>query len=82
MHMYVLIIASQRPLIDAHFPYMETAGQILYFDGTQVYMVVACSFAAFSDSYVTGTTVDIMYSSFCPISSNKTQYFAFGFLPL
>ena len=35
-----------------HFPSMESAADtILYFDGTQVYGVIAHSFAAFGGSY-------------------------------
>ena len=50
MHMYVnLTNITETTIIDVHFPYMET-GSNLYFDGTQVYMVVARSFAAFGSS--------------------------------
>ena len=44
--MHVHFIASQRSVIDVHFPYMETVPvQICNFDGTQVYVIVARSFA-------------------------------------
>ena len=54
MHMHTYIfIASQRPLIDVHFPNMEIiAAQICILMATKnTYMVVACSFAAFGGSY-------------------------------
>ena len=53
MHMH--FIASCRLLIDGQFPNMETvAGLNLYFDGTWVYTVVACSYTAFDSSYAPG----------------------------
>ena len=39
----------------------------MYFDGTQVYMVVACSFAAFGSSYAPAASLP----SDCGFSSSK-----------
>ena len=50
MHMHMHFIAYQRPLIDVHFPYVETK-QVRIIGSTQEYMVVAHSFAALSGSY-------------------------------
>ena len=50
MHIYSRVRHVDLP-IDAHFPNMETvAGLNLYFDGTRVYVVAACSFATFGGS--------------------------------
>ena len=48
--------------MNAHFPDMETVASLnLYFDGTQVFMVVARSFAAFGSSYA-------------PVSNKRRDY--------
>ena len=51
IYMYAYACAFYYITETANSLYQNRAGLNLYFDGTQVYIVVACSFAAFSGSY-------------------------------